>query len=166
MVGGRDHTDLAGIGALWTVFCPDPHDFSSFVVVEFNLYEMHNYGELASLPRSVRDWHVHKVNGRIHRTTEGVDHVHVSDLVVHPDDHDRVIEPTLRELLWLCELEVGRFGYPNLLGVAHHDVVLTKRKADLLRKRYMQVFSHSDRLLGELIATEFLEFPHKLHNIH
>lgn len=165
MVGGRDHTDLAGIGALWTVFCPDPRNFETFVVVEFNLYDLHCYKELACMPQTLRDWHTGVVKGETHRTPEGVEHVYVTDLVTHPDDIERLVEPALGEILWLCEREVGRFGYPNLLGTAHHDVVLTKRKADLLRKRYMQVFSQSDRLLRELVANDFVETPHKMHNI-
>lgn len=166
MVGGKDHTDLAGIGALWTVFCPDPRNFETFVVVEFNLYDLYHYKGLAFTPQSLRDWHINTVKGGVHRTPEGVEHVYVTDLVSHDDDIKQLVEPTLGEMLWLCEREVGCFGYPNLLGTAHHDVVLTERKAELLRKRYMQVFSHSDRILRGLVANDFLENPHKLHNIY
>jgi hypothetical protein len=57
MVGGKDHTDLAGIGALWVAFCPDPHDFTSFVILEFNLYDLYFYKELARTPMTLREWH-------------------------------------------------------------------------------------------------------------
>lgn len=161
MLGGRDHTDLGGIGALWVAFCPDPMNFTTFVVLEFNVYDLYHYKELARTPMMLREWHTKHVGGQ---TQKG--HVYVTDLVVHEEhDIEELVEPTLGELLWLCEKEIGRFGYPNLLGIAHHDVVLTRRKVELLRKRYMELLADSDRILEELIGKDFVEDPHKLHGI-
>lgn len=166
MLGGRDHTDLAGIGALWTVFCPDPQDVSTFVIVEFNLYDLYYYRDLAREPMDVRAWHLDKLGGAAHRTPQGIPHVWVTDLKIHPEhDLERLVEPTLAELLWLCEREVGHFGYPNLLGLAHRDVVLTRQKAALLRQRYREILSWSDAILRDLTPNDFPESPHKLHNI-
>ena len=161
MLGGRDHTDLGGIGALWVAFCPDPANFTTFVVLEFNVYDLYYYKELARVPMMLRDWHTKHIGGQTHKG-----HVYVTDVVVHEErDIEDLVEPTLRELLWLCEKEIGRFGYPNLLGIAHHDVVLTRRKVELLRKRYMELLADSDKILEELIGKDFVEDPHKLHGI-
>lgn len=167
MVGGRDHTDLGGIGGLWVVFCPDPKNWRSFVIIEFNLYNLHNYRELARAPMTLRQWHAQRFPDRIHRTPTGVPHIYMTDLVVD-EEHDigQLVEPTLGEILWLCEQEMWMFGYPNLLGMAHHDVILTQNKMKLLRRRFQEVWGHSDRLMEELIANEFVDTPHKLHNIH
>lgn len=167
MVGGKDHTDLGGIGALWIAFCPDPENFKSFVILEFNLYDLYYYKPLAREPMSLRDWHIQKLKGATHPTLTGIDHIRVTDIKIHEEyDFENLVEPTIGELLWLCEKEIGRFGYPNLLGIAHHDVVLTGKKVALLRKRYMEILVHSDIILSELVQNEFLESPHKLHNIH
>lgn len=163
MVGGKDHTDLAGIGALWVAFCPDPHDFTTFVILEFNLYDLYYYQELARTPMSLREWHGEHVAG----PTPHGKHIHVTDLKIHEErDFEDLVEPTIREILWLCEREIGRFGYPNLLGIAHHDVVLTRKKVELLRKRYLELLADSDAVIDELIGKDFVETPHKLHNIH
>ena len=167
MVGGKDHTDLAGIGALWTAFCPDPTNFKTFVILEFNLYDLYYYKALAYEPVTLRKWHIHNLKGEIQPNTAGIQRIHVTNLKIHEDiDFEQLVEPTLREILWLCEQEIGRFGYPNLLGIAHHDVVLTRKKVALLRKRYMEILSHSDRILNDLVGNEFLEDPHKMHNIY
>jgi hypothetical protein len=165
MVGGKDHTDLAGIGALWIAFCPDPVNFKTFVVIEFNLYDLYHYKALAREPRTLRNWHIHHLSGPTHATATGIPHIHTTDLLVHNADLEQLVEPTLSEILWLCEKEIGHFGYPNLLGIAHRDVVLTKKKVDLLRKRYMEILAHSDIVLSDLVSNDFLETPHKLHNI-
>lgn len=166
MVGGKDHTDLAGIGALWTAFCPDPANWRSFVIVEFNVYQLHNYHAIAREPKTLREWQAECFPGRFHRTPFGVEHIYVTDLVIDEErDVGLLVEETLSEILWLCEQEVWRFGYPSLLGIAHHDVVLTQKKVKLLRQRYQDIWAHSDRLIEELIPNEFVESPHKLHNI-
>jgi hypothetical protein len=163
MVGGKDHTDLAGIGALWVAFCPDPHDFTTFVILEFNLYDLYFYRELAKTPITLREWHA----GHLAAPTPHGRHIHVTDLKIHEErDFEDLVEPTISEILWLCEREIGRFGYPNLLGIAHHDVVLTRKKVELLRKRYLELLVESDAVIDELIGKEFVESPHKLHNIH
>lgn len=163
MVGGKDHTDLAGIGALWVAFCPDPANFTTFVILEFNLYDLYYYKALAREPMTLREWHIKKLAGPTHRRF----HVHVTDLKVHEErDFGDLVEPTISEILWLCEREIGRFGYPNLLGIAHHDVVLTHKKVDLLRRRYLEILANSDTILEELVGKDFIENPHKLHNIH
>ena len=163
MVGGKDHTDLAGIGALWVAFCPDPHDFTTFVILEFNLYDLYYYRKLAGTPITLREWHTEHLAG----PTPHGRHVHLTDLKIHEErDFQDLVEPTISEILWLCEREVGRFGYPNLLGIAHHDVVLTRKKVDLLRKRYLELLADSDTVIDELIGKDFVETPHKLHNIH
>jgi hypothetical protein len=111
---------------------------------------------------TLHDWHKRFLHGPMHGNN-----VYVTDILLHKDyDIEKLIEPTVCEILWLCEQEIGRFAYPNLLGVAHHDVVLTKRKADLLRKRYKEILIDSDILLENLISFNFTENPHKLHNIH
>lgn len=167
MLGGKDHTDLGGIGALWTVFCPDPVNWRSFVIIEFNLYDLHHYRDLAHEPMTLRQWQAHHFLDRFHTIPKGVDHVYVTDLVID-EEHDLggLVEGTLSEVLWLCEREIARFGYPNLLGIAHHDVVLTTKKMKLLRQRFEEIWAHSDRLLEELVPNEFVETPHKLHNIY
>ncbi len=165
MLGGRDDLDLGGIGALWTVFCPNPQKFTTFVILEFNVYDLFYYKGLNRIPQTLFDWHINELQGDSQPT--GKKHIWVSDLKIHPEhDVGQLVEPTLAEILWLCEQEVGRFGYPNLLGLAHHDVVLTKKKVDLLRKRYLQILSDSDLILAELVANEFIDTPHKLHNIY
>ena len=162
MVGGKDHTDLAGIGALWVAFCPDPHDFTTFVILEFNLYDLYYYKELARKPMTLRQWHREILAGSTHRG-----HIHVTDLKIHEErDFEDLVEPTMSEILWLCEREIGRFGYPNLLGIAHHDVVLTRKKVELLRMRYKELLADSDKILDGLIGKDFVESPHKLHNIY
>ncbi len=162
MVGGKDHTDLAGIGALWVAFCPDPHDFTSFVILEFNLYDLYYYKELARTPMTLREWHRGILAGATHRG-----HIHVTDLKIHKEhDFEDLVEPTMSEILWLCEREIGRFGYPNLLGIAHHDVVLTRKKVELLRMRYKELLADSDKIIDGLIGKDFVESPHKLHNIY
>jgi hypothetical protein len=166
MVGGKDHTDLAGIGALWTAFCPDPANFKTFVILEFNLYDLHHYKALAREPKTLRNWHIRHLGGTTHPTATGIQHIHATDLQIHETDFENLVEPTLSEILWLCEQEIGRFGYPNLLGIAHHDVVLTQKKVALLRKRYMEILAHSDIILSDLVGNEFVETPHKLHNIY
>jgi hypothetical protein len=167
MVGGKDHTDLAGTGALWTVFCPDPVNWRTFAIVEFNVYELHHYRALAREPMTLREWQAEHFPDRFHRTARSLEHVYVTDLVID-DEHDvgALVEDTLAEILWLCEREIWSFGYPNLLGIAHHDVVLTQKKVKHLRQRYQEIWAHSDRLLEELIPNEFVEAPHKLHNIY
>ncbi len=170
MLGGRDNYDLAGIGALWTVFCPDPHDFRTFVIIEFNLYDLWRYRDLARTPETLREWHARllRQDGFIDRPPQSHGaHIHVTDLLMHPE-HDLVelVEPTLKEILWLCEQELAHFGYPNLLGIAHRDVVLTKRKVEHLRRRYREILADSDRILRELVDQDFLEMPHKSHNIN
>lgn len=163
MVGGKDHTDLAGIGALWVAFCPDPHDFTTFVILEFNLYDLYFYRELARTPMTLREWHAEHLAA----PTPHGRHIHVTDLKIHEErDFEDMVEPTISEILWLCEREIGRFGYPNLLGIAHHDVVLTRKKVELLRKRYLELLVESDAVIDELIGKDFVESPHKLHNIH
>jgi hypothetical protein len=166
MLGGRDHYDLAGIGALWTAFCPDPRNFRTFVVVEFNVYDLWYYHDLAREPLTLREWQTRIEDRSSAVTSRGGQHVKVTDLKVHTErDLGELVQPTLSELLWLCEQEVAHFGYPNLLGIAHRDVVLTKRKVDHLRRRYREILSHSDRILQELTDQDFIETPHKLHNI-
>ncbi len=113
----------------------------------------------------MRNWHIHHLSGPTHATATGIPHIHTTDLLVHNADLEQLVEPTLSEILWLCEKEIGHFGYPNLLGIAHRDVVLTKKKVDLLRKRYMEILAHSDIVLSDLVSNDFLETPHKLHNI-
>lgn len=167
MIGGKDHTDLGGIGALWTVFCPDPARWRSFVIVEFNLYDLYHYRDLAREPLTLRQWQAAHFPYSVHRTPKGIEHVYVTDLAVD-EEHDvgELVEGTLAEILWLCEQEIARFGYPNLLGAAHHDVALTTRKVKLLRQRFEEIWAQSDRLLQELVPNEFVEAPHKLHNIY
>jgi hypothetical protein len=88
-------------------------------------------------------------------------------LKIHEErDFEDLVEPTMSEILWLCEREIGRFGYPNLLGIAHHDVVLTRKKIELLRMRYKELLVDSDKILDGLIGKDFIETPHKLHNIY
>lgn len=162
MVGGKDHTDLAGIGALWIAFCPDPHDFTTFVILEFNLYDLYYYKDLARTPMTLRKWHREILAGSTHRG-----HIHVTDLKIHEErDFEDLVEPTMSEILWLCEREIGRFGYPNLLGIAHHDVVLTRKKVELLRMRYKELLTDSDKIIDGLIGKDFVDSPHKLHNIY
>lgn len=167
MVGGKDHTDLGGVGALWTVFCPDPRNWRSFVVVEFNLYDLYHYRALAREPMTLRQWQEKHFPDRFHLRSGDTRHVYVTDLVID-EEHDigGLVEGMLSELLWMCEQEIARFGYPNLLGAAHHDVVLTTKKVKLLRHRFEEIWARSDRLLEELVANEFIESPHKLHNIY
>lgn len=169
MVGGKDHTDLAGIGALWTAFCPDPQNYMTFVVLEFNLYDLYHYKALASQPRTLLQWQQETLQAKVH-LTEGkkIPHVYVTDLLIHDRDIEDLVEPTLRELLWLCEQEVSRFGYPNLLGIAHREVVLTNEKVRLMRQRYREAFAASDKILSEL---ELKDKPldttsHKIHKIY
>lgn len=166
MVGGKDHTDLGGIGALWTAFCPDPTHWHSFVIVEFNLYDLLHYRDLAREPLTLREWQATHFPDHVHSTPKGIEHVYVTDLVDEERDIGELVENTLAEILWLCEQEIARFGYPNLLGAAHHDVALTTKKVKLLRQRFEEIWVHSDRLLQELVPNEFAETPHKLHNIY
>jgi len=172
MLGGRDEKDLAGIGALWTAFCPDPANFRTFAIIEFNLYNLHHYRALARTPLSLRQWHTEIIGGQSQHSQSGqvkgrvIPRVEVTDVAIHADhDMSQLVEPTLAELLWLCEQEVAHFGYPNLLGLAHRDVVLTKRKVDQLRKRFREILADSDRILDELVDQQFIETPHKFHNI-
>ena len=173
MVGGKDHTDLAGIGALWVAFCPDPINFRNFVILEFNLYDLHFYKKLAYEPETLLQWQ-HKLKGKVGLTEAKLHckkgknnpHVYVTDLLIDQKDIDNLVIPTLEELLWLCELEVARFGYPNLLGIAHHEVILTTEKVNLLRQRYREVFDASDRVSSELFDKPLDITSHKLHNIH
>jgi hypothetical protein len=167
MVGGKDHTDLAGIGALWTAFCPDPNNFTTFVILEFNLYDLHHYKALAYEPETLLKWQQETVKAKVH-FTEGkkIPHVYVVDLLIDQKDIENLVEPTVSELLWLCEQEVARFGYPNLLGIAHHDVILTTEKANLLRQKYREAFATSNKLLNELFDNPLDTTSHKLHNIH
>jgi hypothetical protein len=163
MLGGRDERDLAGIGGLWAVLCPDASNFRTFVIVEFNLYDLFHYCALAREPRSLREWQAQLDGvdaGRLVPKVE-VPMVHINVGV----DVGQLIEPTLAEILWLCEQEVGHFGYPNLLGTAHRDVVLTNRKVEQIRKRFRSILADSDRILSELVAQDVFETPHKLHNI-
>ena len=95
MVGGKDHTDLAGIGGLWTAFCPDPINYETFVIVEFNLYDMHHYSSLAELPQSLRKWHIEKLNGKYRPTKSGKQRIHVYHLAIDWDkDISLLVEPT------------------------------------------------------------------------
>jgi hypothetical protein len=166
MVGGKDHTDLAGIGALWTAFCPDPKNFTTFVILEFNLYDLHHYKNLAYQPQSLRKWHKEILNAQIYdNSCEKT--LHVTDLMIDYDkDIENLVEPTLRELLWLCEQEIAKFGYPNLLGIAHEEVILCTEKINILRQRYREAFATSDELLSELFDSSIDITAHKLHNIH
>ena len=168
MLGGKDHADLAGIGALWTAFCPAPQNPLSFVILEFNLYDLFYYKNLATEPKTLLQWQLEVLEGSVHRTnTQKVPYVYVSDLSIDYDqDIANLVEPTIQELLWLCECEIARFGYPNLLGIAHHDVVLTKEKVRLLRQKYKEAFAQSDTLLTELIDSPLDATAHKLHNIY
>lgn len=104
MVGGKDHTDLAGIGALWTAFCPDPQNHMTFVVLEFNLYDLYHYKALACEPQTLLQWQQEKLKAKVH-LTEGkkTPHVYVTDLLINDKDIEDLVEPTLSELLWLCE---------------------------------------------------------------
>ena len=166
MVGGRDHTDLAGIGGLWTAFCPDPLNYESFVIVEFNLYDLKSYKSLAKIPKSLRQWHIDELNGQYQPISKNRKKIHVTNLLVDQDeDINSLVEPTLREILWLCEREIAHFGYPNLLGLAHRDVVLTKEKAERLKSIYRRVLCESDSILRELVDTSLDHTSHKLHNI-
>jgi hypothetical protein len=167
MVGGKDHTDLAGIGALWTAFCPDPENFTTFVILEFNLYDLHHYQALAYEPKTLLSWQQEILNAKVHKTeAQQIPHVYVTDLLIDERDIENLVEPTLRELLWLCEQEIAKFGYPNLLGLAHQEVVLTAEKVDLLRQKYREAFAESNELLGELFDHPLDITSHKLHNIH
>ena len=168
MLGGKDHADLAGIGALWTAFCPEPQKPLSFVILEFNLYDLFNYKNLVIEPKTLLQWQLEVLQGSVHQTdTQKVPYVYVTDLSTDYDrDIAQLVEPTIQELLWLCECEIARFGYPNLLGIAHHDVILTKEKVRLLRQKYKEVFAQSNTLLSELIDSPLDATAHKLHNIH
>ena len=167
MVGGKDHTDLAGIGALWTAFCPDTKNFTTFVILEFNLYDLHHYKDLAYEPKTLLTWQQEKLNGKVQETEfTKIPHVYVTDLLIDDEDIENLVEPTLSELLWLCEQEVARFGYPNLLGIAHHEVVLTAEKVNLLRQKYREAFAASNEILSELFDSFLDTTSHKLHNIH
>ncbi|MFM6456405.1 MAG: hypothetical protein ACKPH7_31860 [Planktothrix sp.] len=167
MLGGKDHTDLAGIGALWTVFCPDPQNYKTFVILEFNVYDLHHYKSLVYQPQTLLRWQQEVLQAKVHKTQgKNIPHVYVTDLIIDPKDIEQLVEPTLRELLWLCEQEVGRFGYPNLLGLAHEEVVLKAEKVKLLRQKYMEAFAESDKILSELVAHPLDATAHKLHNIH
>ena len=166
MIGGKDHTDLAGIGGLWTAFCPDPLNHESFVIVEFNLYDLKFYRPLAEIPQSLRQWHTEELNGQCQPISKSRKKIYVTDLMIDQDeDIASLVEPTLEEILWLCEREVAHFGYPNLLGLAHRDVVLTKEKVERLRSIYRQVLCESDDILRELIDNSLDHTSHKLHNI-
>lgn len=166
MLGGKDHTDLAGIGALWTAFCPDPKNYMTFVVLEFNVYDLHHYKALVREPKTLLDWQQNTLNGEVHLTEKkNIPHLYVTDLLIDNHDIENLVEPTLRELLWLCEQEVARFGYPNLLGLAHHEVVLTSEKASLLRQKYLEAFATSNIILSELVENPLDATSHKLHNI-
>lgn len=166
MVGGKDHTDLAGVGGLWTAFCPDPINYESFVIIEFNLYDMKYYRPLAEIPKSLRQWHIEELKGDFQPVSKSRTKIHVTDLKVdYDEDISSLVEPTLQEILWLCEREVAHFGYPNLLGLAHRDVVLTKEKIERLRSTYRQVLCESDSLLRELVNNSLDHTSHKLHNI-
>ena len=71
----------------------------------------------------------------------------------------------MKEILWLCEQEIAHFGYPNLLGLAHREVVLTEEKVKRLRKIYREVLCESEMILHELVD-ETLNFEiHKLKHI-
>ncbi|MCT7980260.1 hypothetical protein [Laspinema olomoucense] len=166
MLGGKDHRDLAGIGALWTAFCPDPKNYMTFVVLEFNVYDLHHYKALVREPKTLLDWQQNILNGEVHLTEKkNIPHLYVTDLLIDNHDIENLVEPTLRELLWLCEQEVARFGYPNLLGLAHHEVVLTSEKASLLRQKYLEAFATSNIILSELVENPLDATSHKLHNI-
>jgi hypothetical protein len=165
MVGGKDHTDLGGIGALWTVFCPDPVNWRSFAVVEFNVYDLHNYLQLAREPFTLRQWQAERFPERFH-VFQDSHHVYVTDLVVDLDrDIGGLVEPVLSDILWLCEQEVQRFSYPNLLGKAHDDVVLTRDRVARIRRHFQAMWDDAATILDDLVANEFVENPHKTHNI-
>ncbi|ACK70313.1 hypothetical protein PCC7424_1881 [Gloeothece citriformis PCC 7424] len=163
MVGGKDHTDLAGIGSLWVVFCPDPSNYQCFVILEFNLYNLAHYKALAWQPIDFRQWHTQKLGGASHSH----DQIWVTDLRIDEEqDLGDLVEPTIEEILWLCESEIRHFGYPNLLGIAHKEVVLNTQRVKLLRDRYMEVFAHSNEILRKLVGDDYIkETPHKIHNI-
>lgn len=165
MVGGKDHTDLAGIGALWTAFCPDPKNFTTFVILEFNLYDLYHYKPLAYQPQSLRKWHQEILKAKVH-DSDGVNTIHVTDLVIDEKDIQSLVEPTIKELLWLCEQDVSQFGYPNVLAIAHKEVILTSEKIDIIRQRYREEFAKSDEILIELFNSPLDVTAHKLHNIH
>ncbi|GCE15087.1 hypothetical protein [Tengunoibacter tsumagoiensis] len=163
MLGGRDHTDLAGIGAAWVAFCPDPYKPETFVILEFNLYDLFYYKKLAKQAIILHDWQQNYLTGPTHHGD-----VYVTDILIHEEyDVENLIEPAVQEILWLCDQEVGRFNYPNLLGTAHHDVVLTQKKAKFLRPHYYEeIMNDSNILLERLISFNFVEDPHKIHNIY
>ncbi|MEH1808565.1 hypothetical protein [Nostoc sp.] len=165
MLGGKDHTDLAGIGALWTAFCPDPKNFTTFVILEFNLYDLHHYKRLAYEPQSLRKWQKDILKAKVDES-DLTNIIHVNDLVIDDKDIERLVEPTIRELLWLCEQEVSQFGYPNLLGIAHKEVILTSEKINIIRQRYREAFATSNELLNELFDNTLDITAHKLHNIY
>ncbi|MCC5644251.1 hypothetical protein LC607_15110 [Nostoc sp. CHAB 5824] len=165
MLGGKDHTDLAGIGALWTAFCPDPKNFTTFVILEFNLYDLHHYKRLAYEPQSLRKWQKDILKAKVNES-DMTNIIHVNDLVLDDKDIERLVEPTIRELLWLCEQEVSQFGYPNLLGIAHKEVILTSEKINIIRQRYREAFATSNELLNELFDNSLDITAHKLHNIY
>ncbi|MEH2259159.1 hypothetical protein [Nostoc sp.] len=168
MVGGKDHTDLAGIGALWTAFCPNPDDFKSFVILEFNLYDLYNYKTpiIDREPIDLRTWHIEKLEEATHDTLKGTKHIWVTDLKINETrDIEDLVEPTIQEILELCEREVGHFGYPNLLGKAHREIVLTNQKMKLLREQYKELFAYSNKITEELEGNDFVDNPHKSHHI-
>ncbi|MBN3895233.1 MAG: hypothetical protein HWQ41_08180 [Nostoc sp. NOS(2021)] len=165
MLGGKDHTDLAGIGALWTAFCPDPKNFTTFVILEFNLYDLHHYKRLAYEPQSLRKWQKDILKAKVDES-DLTNTIHVTDLVIDDKDIERLVEPTIRELLWLCEQEVSHFGYPNLLGIAHKEVILTSEKINIIRQKYREAFANSNELLNELFDNTLDITAHKLHNIY
>jgi hypothetical protein len=112
-------------------------------------------------------WQQEILNAKVHKTeAQQIPHVYVTDLLIDERDIENLVEPTLRELLWLCEQEIAKFGYPNLLGLAHQEVVLTAEKVDLLRQKYREAFAESNELLGELFDHPLDITSHKLHNIH
>lgn len=167
MVGGKDHTDLAGIGALWTAFCPDPKNFTTFVILEFNLYNLYHYKALAYEPKTLLKWQQEMLKGAVRLTEDKKSpHVYVIDLLIDQKDIEDLVQPTLSELIWLCEQEVARFGYPNLLGIAHHEVILTTEKVNLLRQKYREAFAASNKILSELFDNPLDTTSHKLHNIY
>lgn len=123
---------------------------------------------MATEPKTLLQWQLEKFPNSAHRTNaQQVPYVYVTDLLIDYDrDIANLVEPTIQELLWLCECEIARFGYPNLLGIAHHDVILTKEKVRLLRQKYKEIFAQSNTLLSELIDSPLDATAHKLHNIY
>lgn len=157
-LGAQENQSLAGIGGAWVLYGNGPR---SFYILEFNVYDLAEFRALVESGIPLEHFNQIKRNWKkTYVAQKDNDRYIGTQMLVRPEDIEKIIIPTVGEIHYLSEVSFISPGYPIVLADAHNRCKITGDRKERLNAEL--VIELQKQGLHPVDFETWSEDPHKI----